>query len=62
MEGIRVIDPKATYRVSTWDAEDQTWIVYKSGCTAKDVIEAVYDLEDMGWDRDVSILVERESA
>ena len=53
------------YKISKYDPVDDTadfrmdWFLYKEVNSAREAVETVRELESMGYDREVSILVER---
>jgi hypothetical protein len=53
------IDSKARYRVSTWDPEADEWELQRVNLTGREVMDVVHSLEGV-WERELSILVERE--
>ncbi len=52
-------DTPRLYDVSRWIGEPEGWEPYAEGCTAREAIGFVRALESAGYDRDVSIFVER---
>lgn len=50
-----------TYRVSTWDHHADDWSVVAAGVPLMALRGWLRDLEGLGWDRGVSILVYREA-
>jgi len=62
-----MIDVQGIYRVSTYEPGPERnwawgWVLHKDGLSARAVMKEVHVLEARGYDRHISILVQRNTA